>query len=278
MMRYTPLVLATVLVAALSVTASAEVLFSDDFEAHTVGNHILQLGNGWAVEPAGFPGGDEKPSIKESGGNQYADMNDLMAGSGDTKIKHDAGLNGALDNTKKYTLRWTAIATTDVPFGNAADNSPNMRDWAGPVIGFQAGGTRPSVQLNGTGFTYNSLVDRNWSDTQKAVAFTNGQELDVELWLDGPNSQEGFRVTDRATGAQLAEHIVNHGNIASQMDQRKGIFVYFNSMHPSKNGSKANGYFDNVVVHTGEYNPIPEPTSLALLALSGLALVVRRRR
>ncbi len=159
---------------------------------------------------------------------------------------------------------------TGVPTGWISDNGANVQ-----VL-------TPGFQNNPAGFTSN-YVDINFSAqtssiSQNVSGFTSGQQYTLSYdwgnWYSTPYdmtiSMGGVSASHVGTGVTTAS--ANSFTFTADSDTETLRIAYNHTNGDSQSGFNTTNFTVTPV------NPIPEPSSAALLGLGGLALILRRRK
>ena len=145
--------------------------------------------------------------------------------------------------------------------------------------------TDVSLELtqNNSGFTTNGDVDIYWSGddvTTMAPGATTGGHWPL---LDGDNDftpleyVDSYYFTEVSTG-YVESHNINHANVFAEIENGELLTVILNDADANV-AATYSGYTNTSVpgAPTIVVSALPEPASLALLAIGGLALIRRRR-
>ena len=229
-------------------TIKADILYSTDFNSYTDGNLVGQ--DAWAA----FSGAGNKP-VQVSGG---AITLQQSAGSGEDD-SHDVGATLGAGSTWYYAMDVTVSSSSSlVYFAGLLQGTANYEgklfvvpSISGGDFSFGVGGstsTAPAVWGTGLSFgtTYQVVVGFDF-DTSTAT-----------LWVD-PTSEASSSVSDVGAFQDAATAIA------------------FRQATPTTANSQV---IDNLIVATSfnDIIPVPEPSSLALMACSGVACLLAFRR
>lgn len=161
-----------------------------------------------------------------------------------------------------------------------------------PVPGLSTGNVAATESFVWTNGAQAARFDFAFTDTSGADRFlstfhfdggTNRPNVaqDFELFLLGDTSVSlGSGTIPLESGGGDVEYTsfdIDLGGILLSAGSTVTLSLQFTRDDTSPNFNVHNGHLDNVGLSTGP-NPIPEPASMALLALGSLALATRRRR
>jgi hypothetical protein len=232
--------------AVIAMPAGAQTLFTDGFEVadgHTAGTDILGT-NGWNQ---GFLSGNVSTNhqVGASAPGLSGLVGDGNAVAGDngsfTQITNAAGLAGGLSSGQEVVLSWQMLV-----------NSGGTTTQGG--LNFLGGRAGMNVVTGGTEINVADMPD---TDTRHALPGGGAEEvLDLAIIIN-----------------ETTTTFMMNGNVLQVSASTAGGFNGLNSIAwgCGNDAGVECGIVDNIVV------AIPEPASLGLLALGGIALLRRRR-
>jgi len=237
--------------AAFAMPAEAQVLFTEDWEAPdwAIGDDMIDQ-NGWA-RSSGKVG---RPKIVESATGLTGWVGSMANMSGKqgefSNFTNPAGLSGGVPELPSgaelnFSFRWLIN-----PSGGEGRTGS-------AVVGFMSGVNQGvSIQNNGTKVRF---TDMNDNDHLFDLPDTSGAEQIIDFELFATPSEHGWRMN--GVTQQTISSAATYGSINSI---RWGC---------GRDPDLDCGIMDDMTVRI-----TPEPASLGLLALGGLALLSRRRR
>lgn len=253
---------------AFTISASASVIFTDDFETgETVGS--APADSNWVPVQGGIIVRDSTTEAPFGAGNQYLEVEGRQSGGNGFSFARNESLTGNLatvsfdfswdgDNTDSY-MRWTL----------RGDNGTNnlrplhridVGGGANDIAVVASGATGPQVNVD-TPYRFDVV----FNFTGSATAAYNGANTvaanSMDLWIDGV-----LVIDDEA---------FDRGNNANNTAFTDFGFWAQTGTDPTF----GNFYFDNYQVEDmAVVTAIPEPSSFALIGLGVLGLLGRRKR
>jgi len=225
--------------------------------------------------------------------NQYINsiiVTGTQAG-GDRKIHL---VNGYYVNARtgviEYNLGGNATATANDPGTQMLDAAPfnnyypydiardSSGDWYVCSYRSTAGQAPPIVKFDGTG-SYLLNDDVLWSASSAYAGSPRGIDIDENAGLVAYSAYDNgyVRIFDMETGAFIEEFDAGSRGRELAFDAAGNLVTLDSTLEQIQFWSPG-GYWNTVYGSDGTFAIIPEPTTLSLLTLGGLALLLRRRR
>ncbi len=267
---------AAVLAAAgiLTAAASAQVVFLDTFDTQVAGitqGHIADTGQQWAGPLFGVASGDVGTSYGQNGTNGAG-----FAGGGSfmnpVPLNLPANLNPDVDGSGNITGgEWTL--SVDFRRGNGAGELQIGLANAGiapggiSLVWLNIGA--PCVNAGGNCIqTQGYYTENNPAEANAPIGFTEGNlHIDTVVNFDAPGNVTHHWINlDTNQKGTIDLGPFTNNNFAGDLS----TIWYAGNASSGENGA------DNIQLYYGEFI-IPEPASMTLLALGGLAMLRRRR-
>ena len=261
--------------------AAPVTVFEDNFDSHADGTPISTVipptGNSYQLLSGGSTDNVVQNAVN-NGGNALATTRADGA--------PPSWVNGFWDNTTGLlTGGYTYTITYDLYRANSESNTGFGID-----VGYGPGQYNPTL-LHGTGGTNNQLLYRDsaagaYLDSGYTVGYGGWETYEIVLTMpaNGGNPISGtydvFLTRSDANNNEgllprtliIDDASAYHNGVADAV--ALGRILYYTGPPASGSGNDSTIYIDNVSVVR---NQIPEPASLALLGLGGLAGLTRRR-
>ncbi len=194
-------------------------------------------------------------------------------------IKYDLGASAAVGATDTGTqfIGTAAPWSSFYPYDVARDSKG---DWYLNTYRSTAGQASPIVKFNGAG-TPPLEDDILWSASSAYAGSPAGIDINENAGTVAYVSYDNgvVRIFDMATGAFLESFTPGSGSRGRELAfDPAGNLVVVNSSSEYARYWSPGGWATTVYGSDGTFALIPEPTTLSLLALGGLALLLRRRR
>ncbi|MFT5109914.1 MAG: hypothetical protein ACI9UA_005566 [Pseudoalteromonas tetraodonis] len=251
------------LLAASAIPANAALLGHYTFDADTLGVQA----DGTVLSDGGVVGGSAGGSVSivaggPSGGN-YASFSPTTDGLEGVAAPHLSAGPGATVGALGITGADNYTMAAFVRFNNQTGDNMIFGGSSGDVL--HLGARNAQYHSGHWGDDLNSGATSTEAGAWHHVAFTNTTGGLQEIFLDGVNIASGNAPGTGAYTANVNEILL---------------------IGTSRNGGSLNGDIDDVRVYNevlsgaaiGALAGIPEPSGTALIGLSGLALILRRRR
>jgi len=161
------------------------------------------------------------------------------------------------------------------PYDIARDSSG---DWYVCSYRSTAGQAPPIVKFDGTG-SYLLNDDILWSASSAYAGSPRGIDIDEDAGLVAYSAYDNgyVRIFDMETGAFIEEFDAGSRGRELAFDAAGNLVTLDSTLEQIQFWSPG-GYWNTVYGSDGTFAIIPEPTTLSLLTLGGLALLLRRRR
>ncbi len=229
---------------------SLDNLVNGDFEDPDVVGEAANTMNGWTQASRSATG----------------DTNDLATWGNTDGIASQVGMLYAIDAGNSYTYQ-ALTGTTDA---NGSNHTLTASEGAGETlslsirIGIESfSGWQSAHSLNKIGFqirdSWDWMASRTYYTGTLAQATADGTTADVYLGLDDTN----------VAGDSL---VVTYDFTLGASSSTNDLVFAINTDRPASSGN-ARGIFDDVSVGV-----IPEPATMSLLALGGIAMLRRRKK
>ncbi len=257
-------------VSGLATSAMADVVFTEDFESMTAGQKLDDQ-NGWVVATGGNAGGIDIRDDSKAWDNYSGKWGYMNTGDSDGFYRKSIGvdLSSATELTIEFSFR-ASTATARSRFGLSYGDSPFL------IFGTTSGTTKGQIGIQ--------HVDSNdvWQTTELTGGDVLGDSelsdlMKVRLVLDVTNKLATMSYIDPSDTWQTPSHLenvsidINPGtNDHTDPANWNNAYLRFQKI---EDGTEDRTALDNLSI-----SEVPEPATLSLLVLGGVAMLKRRKR